>query len=119
MRGGAERAPGRVRGRGCREGSSQGPFPPPHLPSQPIKAFSPRVEPLSLTTSPRRHQWGERPHAFVVLKPSASWHGRHQDFEADLKKFGKGKMAPFAIPEWVEVVGALEKTSTGKGGPLL
>lgn len=55
----------------------------------------------------------------MVLKPSASWHGRHQDFEADLKKFGKGKMAPFAIPEWVEVVGALEKTSTGKGGPLL
>ncbi|KAL8277498.1 hypothetical protein RQP46_010128 [Phenoliferia psychrophenolica] len=63
----------------------------------------------------RAHEkWGERPHAFVVLKPSASWHGRHAAFESALKAFGKGRMAPFAIPEWVEIVEQLEKTSTGK-----
>lgn len=61
-----------------------------------------------------RGQWGERPHAYVVLKDGAKWHGRHAEFEKELKQFSRGKMPGFAIPEWVEVISELEKTSTGK-----
>lgn len=63
----------------------------------------------------RAHEkFGERPHAFVVLKDGAKWHGKHADFEGHLKKFAKTKMPGFAVPEWIEVVPELEKTSTGK-----
>ncbi|SCZ90923.1 BZ3500_MvSof-1268-A1-R1_Chr1-3g02386 [Microbotryum saponariae] len=67
-------------------------------------------------TAVRRLQWGERPHAFVVLKPGASWHDKLEHFENELKQFAKksGLLPGFAIPEWVEVVHDLEKTSTGK-----
>lgn len=60
-------------------------------------------------------QYGERPHAFVVLKDPSSWKDRHHDLAAELKAFLKGKIAGFAIPEWFEVLHELEKTSTGKG----
>ncbi|GAA5932475.1 hypothetical protein JCM3775_005929 [Rhodotorula graminis] len=65
----------------------------------------------------RAHEkWGERPHAVVVLKPGSKWHGKHAEFEADLKGALRGKISAFAIPEWVEVVKPeeLPKTSTGK-----
>lgn len=61
-------------------------------------------------------QWGERPHAYVVLKPGSSWHGKHAEFEASVKGGLRGKISAFAIPEWIEVVKPedLPKTSTGK-----
>ncbi|GAA5919156.1 hypothetical protein JCM1841_002476 [Sporobolomyces salmonicolor] len=67
----------------------------------------------------RGHEkWGERPHAFIVLKPSAAskWADRHHHFEAELKSFARGKMSAFSIPEWIEVIHPheLPKTSTGK-----
>ncbi|KAK4704545.1 hypothetical protein P7C70_g1664, partial [Phenoliferia sp. Uapishka_3] len=73
----------------------------------------PDVHEVAVVARPHE-KWGERPHAFVVLKDGAKWHGRHAAFETELKKFGKGRMSPFAIPEWIEVVVELEKTSTGK-----
>lgn len=78
-------------------------------------ALSSHPDVLECACIARPHEkWGERPHAYVVLKDSASWHGRHVAFEQELKKFSKGKLPGFATPEWVEVVEALEKTSTGK-----
>ncbi|TNY21965.1 AMP-dependent synthetase and ligase [Rhodotorula diobovata] len=65
----------------------------------------------------RAHEkWGERPHAYVVLKPGSSWHGKHAEFEASVKGGLRGKISAFAIPEWIEVVKPedLPKTSTGK-----
>ncbi|BGP28698.1 hypothetical protein JCM10296v2_000434 [Rhodotorula toruloides] len=65
----------------------------------------------------RPHEkWGERPHAFVVLKPGSKWHGKHAEFETELKTFGRKKLSAFAVPEWIEVVAPeeLPKTSTGK-----
>ncbi|BGP36608.1 hypothetical protein JCM10449v2_000509 [Rhodotorula kratochvilovae] len=65
----------------------------------------------------RSHEkWGERPHAFVVLKPGSTWHGKHAEFATDLKGKLRGKISAFAIPEWIEVVRPedLPKTSTGK-----
>lgn len=76
-------------------------------------------------------KWGERPHAFVVLKgqffinypqmlqqskflmlafpftffflltflDSAKWHGKHEEFEKNVKAHSRGKMPGFAIPE--------------------
>ncbi|GAA6058741.1 hypothetical protein JCM10212_003429 [Sporobolomyces blumeae] len=65
----------------------------------------------------RKHpKWGERPHAFVVLKPAFAqkWANRVAHFEQELKAFAKGKMPGFAIPEWVSVEKDLPKTATGK-----
>lgn len=78
-------------------------------------ALSSHPDVLECACIARPHEkWGERPHAYVVLKDAASWHGRHIAFEKELKRFSKGKLPGFATPEWVEVVEALEKTSTGK-----
>ncbi|GAA5852965.1 hypothetical protein JCM9279_000096 [Rhodotorula babjevae] len=65
----------------------------------------------------RPHEkWGERPHAFCVLKPGSRWHGKHAQFETAVKAALRGKISAFAIPEWIEVVKPedLPKTSTGK-----
>ena len=61
-------------------------------------------------------KWGERPHAFVVLKDPSKWAGatRAEEFSNELKAFSKGLLPGFARPAWVEIVEALEKTSTGK-----
>lgn len=60
--------------------------------------------------------WGERPSAFVILKSESSskWTGKHEIFGSDLKEWLRGKLPGFAIPEWVDVVQELPKTSTGK-----
>ena len=52
-----------------------------------------------------------KPKAFVVLKPGV----RADDklFET-LKQHVKGKLAPFKYPRWIEFVGELPKTATGK-----
>jgi fatty-acyl-CoA synthase len=53
-------------------------------------------------------QWGESPHAFVVLKP-----GMAAD-DAELRQFARGSMAHFKVPRAFHLVAELPKTITGK-----
>ena len=53
-------------------------------------------------------QWGETPHAFVVLGPDASL------TEAELIAYARDHMAHFKAPRKVEFVTELPKTATGK-----
>ncbi|GAA6039030.1 hypothetical protein JCM8097_000162 [Rhodosporidiobolus ruineniae] len=75
---------------------------------------------LEVAVVARPHsKWGERPHAFVVLKPSssaASSPDALSAFVAVLKQFSRRTLSGFAVPEWVDVIKAeeLPKTSTGK-----
>jgi fatty-acyl-CoA synthase len=52
--------------------------------------------------------WGERPKAFVTLRPGATAH------PADLIQHVKSRLASFKAPDEIEIVDALPKTSTGK-----
>ncbi|HVY46860.1 MAG TPA: benzoate-CoA ligase family protein, partial [Minicystis sp.] len=52
-----------------------------------------------------------KPKAFVVLKDAARAGGA---LEAELKAFVKTKLAPYKYPRWIEFVGELPKTATGK-----
>jgi benzoate-CoA ligase len=52
-----------------------------------------------------------KPLAFVVLKPGAQ--GSEQLAE-ELKQHIKARLAPFKYPRWIEFVGDLPKTATGK-----
>ena len=44
--------------------------------------------------------------AFVILRPESvnTWNGREQSFSDELKKYVRGTLPGFAIPEWVHVV---------------
>jgi len=53
-------------------------------------------------------QWGERPKAFVVLKPGESATGE------DIIAHVRDRLAHFKAPDQVEIVDELPKTSTGK-----
>ncbi|HEU5438703.1 MAG TPA: long-chain-fatty-acid--CoA ligase [Ktedonobacterales bacterium] len=53
-------------------------------------------------------QWGESPHAFVVLKPGAS------ATEEELRQFVRDNMAHFKVPRGFHFVAELPKTATGK-----
>ncbi len=53
-------------------------------------------------------QWGEAPHAFVVLRPNASL-----DFD-EMRAFSRERMAGFKVPKGLTVVPELPKTATGK-----
>jgi fatty-acyl-CoA synthase len=53
-------------------------------------------------------QWGESPHAFVVLRPGAA------ATEEELRQFVHDRMAHFKTPRAVHFVGELPKTATGK-----
>jgi len=53
-------------------------------------------------------QWGERPKAFVVLKPGATVD------PAEIIEHVKTRLAKFKAPDVVDIVGSLPKTSTGK-----
>ena len=53
-------------------------------------------------------QWGESPHAFVVLAPGATAD------EAELIAFARERMAHFKAPRRVAFVDELPKTATGK-----
>jgi fatty-acyl-CoA synthase len=53
-------------------------------------------------------QWGEAPHAFVVLKAGAA------ATEEELKQFARENMAHFKVPSGFTVVPELPKTATGK-----
>jgi acyl-CoA synthetase (AMP-forming)/AMP-acid ligase II len=59
-------------------------------------------------------KWGERPHAFIVLNPRSVYHGKEPEFLLILRAFAKGKLPGFAIPDSIEFVKELEKSSTGK-----
>ncbi|BGP12613.1 hypothetical protein JCM10213_008749 [Rhodosporidiobolus nylandii] len=72
---------------------------------------------LEVAVVARAHpKWGERPHAFIVLKPASSFQSRPAELASELKQFARKTLSGFAVPEWVEVVGPQElpKTSTGK-----
>jgi fatty-acyl-CoA synthase len=53
-------------------------------------------------------QWGETPHAFVVVKQ-----GTTVD-ESELRQFARDSLAHFKVPRRFEVVAELPKTATGK-----
>jgi fatty-acyl-CoA synthase len=53
-------------------------------------------------------QWGEVPKAFVVLKPGSN------PSAGDLAEFCRGRLAHYKCPKYVEFVGSLPKTATGK-----
>ena len=53
-------------------------------------------------------QWGESPHAFVVLQPGASVS------EDELREFSRDNMAHFKVPRGFHFVTELPKTATGK-----
>ncbi|MGH2515901.1 MAG: AMP-binding protein, partial [Ktedonobacterales bacterium] len=53
-------------------------------------------------------QWGEAPHAFVVLKPGAA------ATEDELNQFARDNMAHFKAPKGYHFVAELPKTATGK-----
>jgi acyl-CoA synthetase (AMP-forming)/AMP-acid ligase II len=53
-------------------------------------------------------QWGESPHAFVVLKPGAA------ATDEELRQFVHDRMAHFKTPRAVHFVAELPKTATGK-----
>jgi fatty-acyl-CoA synthase len=53
-------------------------------------------------------QWGEAPHAFVVLKAGAA------AAEAELRAFARERLAHFKAPHTVTFVTELPKTATGK-----
>jgi benzoate-CoA ligase len=52
-----------------------------------------------------------KPKAFIVLKPGVeSSHG----LDAELKQHVKDRLAPYKYPRWIEFLGELPKTATGK-----
>ena len=53
-------------------------------------------------------QWGEAPHAFIVLKPGMSAE------EIELKQFARDRLAHFKAPQGVSFLEELPKTATGK-----
>jgi fatty-acyl-CoA synthase len=56
-------------------------------------------------------KWGERPKAFVLLAPGEPY---REGLEEDIRKWAKGKMAGWMVPDIVEIVEELPKTATGK-----
>jgi len=72
---------------------------------------------LEVSVVARQHpKWGERPMAFVTLRPEAArqWKTKNEEFQVVLKKFARTKLPGFACPEWVQITDELPKTSTGK-----
>ncbi len=52
-----------------------------------------------------------KPKAFVVLKPG---HSADDKLKAALQQHVKDRLAPYKYPRWVEFLGELPKTATGK-----
>ncbi|KAG1826116.1 uncharacterized protein BJ212DRAFT_1295378 [Suillus subaureus] len=82
---------------------------------------------LEVSVVARSHpKWGERPMAFVVLRPehAAKWKDNHGGFATELIRHARTLLPGFACPEWVQMVDELpvsqmhnihiSKTSTGK-----
>jgi fatty-acyl-CoA synthase len=70
-------------------------------------ASHPGVLECAVVSMPHEH-WGERPRAFVVLKPGAMVD------PAEIIEHVRTRLARFKAPEVVDIVDALPKTSTGK-----
>jgi fatty-acyl-CoA synthase len=67
----------------------------------------PAVQEASVVGAPHP-QWGEAPHAFVVLKLGQA------ATEAELREFARETLARFKVPQWVTFTDELPKTATGK-----
>ena len=67
----------------------------------------PAVQEVAVVGLPHA-QWGEAPHAFVVLKPGAT------ATEEELREFARDRLAHFKAPHSVTFVAELPKTATGK-----
>ena len=67
----------------------------------------PAVLECAVIAMPHEH-WGERPRAFVVLKPGA------ETSPAEIISHVRSRLAHFKAPDEVELVESLPKTSTGK-----
>jgi benzoate-CoA ligase len=52
-----------------------------------------------------------KPKAFVVLKPGKS---PSDSLKSALQQHVKDKLAPYKYPRWIEFLGELPKTATGK-----
>ena len=60
-------------------------------------------------------KWGERPFAVVVTDGDHAGRGHEADIKAHLQAFaGRGVISKFGIPDKIEFVDALAKTSVGK-----
>ena len=71
-------------------------------------ASHPAVLECAVVAMPHEH-WGERPKAFVVLKPGATAEPRR-----DHRTRANSQLAKFKAPDEVDIVETLPKTSTGK-----
>ena len=67
----------------------------------------PAVQEVAIVGMPHE-QWGEAPHAFVVLRAGAT------AGDDELKEFARERLAHFKVPKWVSFVTELPKTATGK-----
>ena len=67
----------------------------------------PAVREVAIVGMPHE-QWGESPHAFVVLQAGAT------ATEAEMKQFVRDHLAHFKTPQWGSFVDELPKTATGK-----
>ena len=67
----------------------------------------PAVQEVAVVGLPHE-QWGEAPHAFVVLKPGATL--THEE----LRAFAKEHLAGFKVPKGTTILTELPKTATGK-----
>jgi len=70
-------------------------------------ASHPAVMECAVIAMPHDH-WGERPKAYVVLKPEA------EASPAEIIEHVRGRLAHFKAPDEVDLVESLPKTSTGK-----
>lgn len=62
----------------------------------------------------KSEQWGERVHAVIVLTPESLYAGKEAELFIEVAQFSRGVLPGFARPASIEIVEALEKTSTGK-----
>ena len=56
-------------------------------------------------------KWGERPKAVMTLTPGEPY---REGIEEEIRKWAKGKMAGWMVPDEIEIVEELPKTATGK-----
>jgi acyl-coenzyme A synthetase/AMP-(fatty) acid ligase len=59
----------------------------------------------------RDHDTLVKPKAFVVLNDQSA---AGDDLAEEMRKFVKGRIAPYKYPRWIEFVPQLPKTATGK-----
>jgi len=56
-------------------------------------------------------KWGERPKAVMTLTPGEPY---REGIEEEIRKWAKGQMAGWMVPDEIEIVEELPKTATGK-----